>query len=106
MSWSRRSPARGGESLMHLPGGGARFLVPLSPLGRGIRGEGLLGCSPSPHPRPLSPEGRGEKDKPDCTSGLVNQADRGASATASRRSQKRRTTSGVPAGGPPRAYRE
>src|SRR5215510_3208799 len=36
------------------------YLPPLSPLGRGVGGEGMDDVSP-PHPPPLSPAGRGEK---------------------------------------------
>src|SRR5207248_2465749 len=35
--------------------------APLSPWGRGVGGEGWLWQTLPPHPRPLSPKGRGEK---------------------------------------------
>src|SRR5262245_49706285 len=62
-------PWRGYEagtgSLVHKPGGWKIRLLPLSPRGRGVRGEGegtVLGMTSPPHPRPLSPKGRGEKE--------------------------------------------
>src|SRR5438105_4385105 len=43
-------------------GGTFSRLIPLSPWGRGARGEGVSRCKAlPPHPRPLSPKGRGEK---------------------------------------------
>src|SRR5688572_20139359 len=55
--------------MAHLGWGGRKelpgpFLTPLSPWGRGVGGEGARALAEAlpPHPRPLSPEGRGRKD--------------------------------------------